>query len=411
MPFANASQIDVFAQYNYSYLYANGSTYFNGTISNATQCYMLRVPYLPQIFPNGTIVNGTGCSTPINAIASHGISGIVFACMFVLMIPLCVYSLNRHGRRAYTAKNRVYPYGKRWEFYWQLITIVFILISSFCSIDIDRVVIQGGSTGAYDLFWAASLPTCQASIWELSRNWGQIESDKFRTRHIEMSLEQHERRVTTTFQFWMPILFYVMDFLALFLTSFRPWTAVYQGNMYAATDGRFKAGALFSVFAYLVNLWIIVNAIYAYKPDLRQFHFYTVALCMTSVLVRVIYTNYSMYLPNGWTISAFNPQVNVVYTVILGYIPVLLVFIFENARGIRMENVDKKMKREKIAAERQYQAQFNKTKGLGTTITTTDSGMMRSDVNASWLSNKMPVPQSHELKNFSYVVDRRPSEQ
>lgn len=71
MPFTNDSQIAVFAAYNYTYQYANGSDYFNGTISNATQCYMLRDPYLPSIFSNGTIVNGTGCSSPINVIFTH----------------------------------------------------------------------------------------------------------------------------------------------------------------------------------------------------------------------------------------------------------------------------------------------------------------------------------------------------
>lgn len=71
MPFANASQIDVFTQYNYTYQYANGSNYFNGTISNSSQCYMLRLPYYPEIYPNGTLLNSTGCSTPINVRISH----------------------------------------------------------------------------------------------------------------------------------------------------------------------------------------------------------------------------------------------------------------------------------------------------------------------------------------------------
>lgn len=224
-----------------------------------------------------------------------------------------------------------------------------------------------------------------------------------------MSLEQHERRITTTFQFWMPILFYVMDFLALFLTSFRPWTAVYNGDMYAGTDGRFKAGALFSVFAYVVNLWIIFNAIYAYKPDLRQLHFYTVAFCMTAVLVRVVYTNYHMYLPNGWAVSPFNTNVSAIYPIILGHVPVLLAFIAENVRGLRMENVDKKMQREKAVVERQYRAQFNKTKGFGTTITTNDSGMMRSDIAAGWVNDKVPIQRGHELKSFNYVLERKDS--
>lgn len=80
MPFANVSQIDVFAQYNYTYQYANGSDYFNGTISNATQCYMLRVPYYPEIYPNGTLLNGTGCSNPINV----SINFVVFLILLIL---------------------------------------------------------------------------------------------------------------------------------------------------------------------------------------------------------------------------------------------------------------------------------------------------------------------------------------
>lgn len=328
----------------------------------------------------------------------------------MLLIPFAVAGLRRHGKRAYTAKNRLYPYGKRWEFYWELITIVFVLISSFCSIDIDRVVIQGGSTGAYDLFWAASLPTAQAAVWELSRNWGQIESDKYRERNIEMSLEQHMKRKTTKIHFWMPILFYSVDFLALFLTSFRPWTSVYQGDRYAATDARFKAGALFSVAAYVVNIWIILNAVYAYRPNLKQIHFYAVAFSMSMILVRVVYTNYHMYLPNGWDISAFNPTVNVLYPAFLGHLPVLLVFVSLNARGLVMQNVDKMMLREKREQERQFQAQFMKTKGFGSTITTSGSGLQRSDVAADWITNKVPIQAGHELKNFNYVIESKQAE-
>lgn len=328
----------------------------------------------------------------------------------MLCIPFCVAALARHGKRAYSAKNRIYPYGKRWEFYWQLITIAFMLIAGFCAVDIDRVVIQSGSTGAFDLFWSATLATTQAAIWELSRNWGQIESDKFRDKHIEMSLEQHERRITTTFQFWMPLLFYAVDFIALFLTSFRPWTKVYQGDKYAATDGRFKAGALFSVFAYLVNIWIIVNAIYAYRPNLKQIHFYTVLFSMVVILVRIVYTNYQMYLPDGWNVSTFNPAVNVAYTAVLGYLPTALVLISHNARGLAMTNVDKERQLERARVEREYQARFNKTKGFGTTVNTTDSGMRRNDIAADWITNKVPLQSGHEMKSFNYVIERKQSE-
>lgn len=326
------------------------------------------------------------------------------------MVPFATFALHRHGKRAYTAKNRLYPYGKRWEFYWQFITIVFVGISAFCAIDIDRAVIQSGSTGAFDLFWSASLATTQAAIWELSRNWAQIESDKFRAEKLEMSLNQHEKRFTTKAQFWMPILFYAVDFLALFLTSFRPWTKVYLGNKFAGTDNRFRAGAIFSVLAYLVNIWIVANAIYAYRPNLRQLHFYTVLFSMVVILVRIVYTNYQMYLPHGWEVSAYNVAASVVYIVVLGYIPTLLIFISHNLRGVLMENVDKKMRREQAIAERHYQAQFKKTKSFGTTINTTDSGLVRSDISADWITNKLPQQNMHELKNFNYVIERKQSE-
>lgn len=333
----------------------------------------------------------------------------MFACLFVLLVPFATAALRRHGKRAYTAKSRLHPYGKRWEFYWQFITILFIAISSFCAIDIDRVVVQSGSTGAFDLFWSASLATTQAAIWELSRNWAEIENQKFRAKNVQMALHQHEVRLTTKIHFWMPILFYMLDFFALFLTSFRPWTHIYQGNKYVATDNRFKAGAIFSVLAYLVNIWIIVNSIYAHKPDLRQFHFYTVLFSMVIILLRIVYTNYQMYLPNGWTISAYNIHANVVYLVVLGYIPTLLVLISHDVRGILMENVDKRMQREQAEAERHFQAQFKKTAAFGSTITTSDSGLARSDRAADWMT-KTPQLHNHELKSFNYMIERKPSE-
>lgn len=405
MPFVNESQIAAFAAWNYTYLYDNGTAYFNETLSNGTQCYMLRPPYMPAIFPNGTVTNSTGCSQPINPMKSHGKTGIAFAALFILLVPFCITALARHGKRAYSAKSKLYPYGKRWEFYWQLFTIIFVMISSFFAIDIDRVVVQSGGFGAYCLFWSAQLPVALAAIWEMSRNWAQVAADTFIADRPEMPLNKHNDSLPIKIQFWMPLLFYAVDFLALFLVSLRPWGGVIRANEAEATDGRFKAGGIFAVLAYLVICWMILNAL-SFKPA-RSLHAICVILCMVLVVPRIIYTNLQMY---DYDISPFNPNVDVLYTSLLGYLPLLAVLIVMNARGLLMQNIDKTMLQQRQAREKEWQKQFNKT-GAGTTIASgsTHGGMLRSDAPAPWLGSG-PAKQEHELKQFSYVVERKTSD-
>ncbi|ORY73391.1 hypothetical protein BCR37DRAFT_336798, partial [Protomyces lactucae-debilis] len=322
--------------WNYTYLYENGTAYSNGTISNATQCYMLRPPYMPVIFTNGTVANSTGCSQPIMPIKSHGRTGIAFAALFILLVPFCITALRRHGKRAYSAKSKLYPYGKRWEFYWQLLAIICVMISSFFAIDIDRVVVQSGGFGAYCLFWSAQLPVTLAAIWEMSRNWAQVEADRYIADRPEMPLNKHNDSLAVKFQFWVPLLFYALDLLALFLIALRPWGGVIRGNVAEATDGRFKSGAWFSLLAYFVILTLHLIATFSYRPA-AGLHAWCVVLCMVLILPRLFYTILQM---NDYNISPFNPNVNALYTSLLGYLPLLAVFIVMNVRGLLMQNID-----------------------------------------------------------------------
>lgn len=404
MPFDNASQAYIFAAYNYTTTYENHTSFPNGTLSNFTKCYMIRDSYMPLIFPNGTVINGTTCDSPLLPLKSHSITGISFAALFILLLPFCVASLKIHGPRAYTAKSKLYPYGKRWEFYFQIITICCIVCAAFFSIEIDRAVVQGSAIAVFGLFWSASLPTTLAAIWELSRNWGQVESDRYRELNPELSLAQHEKRRATKIQFWMPCLFYVLDFMCLFLLSFRPWTGVIRGYARSATDGRFKAGAMVGVLAYLVIVWCILNAITAYRPRLRTLHFGVVMFSMSVILVRIFYTNYMMY---HYQNSAFNPTVNAGYVIILGYLPILLVYISHNVRGLMMENVDKTMLKRRLEKEREWQATLKKTYGAGKGSSSFGpTGLKRSDIADDWM--KKPIEaEGSELKNMNYVVEKK----
>ena len=161
------------------------------------------------MLPNGT-VHGTKCDAPIHSIYIRGGLGIAFGILFMLMIIFGITGLRKHGQLHLPLDRNFKPVGRRWQWYWLLVSATVAIVSGFTAVDIDRVSIQGTSLILHSLFYYCMLPTILASIWEMTRHWGSFcerqlaEEDAFRFLHGDTRYK---------IELYMPIAFYLFAFM------------------------------------------------------------------------------------------------------------------------------------------------------------------------------------------------------
>ena len=151
----------------------NFSLYDNQTISNGSWCYLTRsdVLNMPQIFPNGSIVNGTSCYFPYWGIQQRGTIGIVFGVLYALSIMFTLACLHKHGKLFLPQEKRFRAIGRRWQWYWMLFVAACGIIGSISSIDVDRDYLQGAGIVIQTFFWYLMVPGLLATVWEGARHW------------------------------------------------------------------------------------------------------------------------------------------------------------------------------------------------------------------------------------------------
>ena len=151
----------------------NFSFYDNDTISNSSWCYLTKpgVLNMPQIFANGSIVNGTSCYFPYYNVAQRGSIGIVFGCLYALSIMFILVCLNKHGELYLPQEKRFRAIGRRWQWYWMLFVAACGTIGSISSVDVDRDYLQGSGLVIQTFFWYLMIPGLLATVWEGVRHW------------------------------------------------------------------------------------------------------------------------------------------------------------------------------------------------------------------------------------------------
>ncbi|KAF1982060.1 hypothetical protein K402DRAFT_448908 [Aulographum hederae CBS 113979] len=256
----------------------NYTLYTNLTLSNETKCYLAFAPYITRtvLLPNGTFLNSTDCYVPLHSIRSRGYTGIGFAVLFATAIMLALICLKKHGQRFLREEKRFRAVGRRWTWYWMLFVAACGLISCVTGVDVDRYYVQGMPVILQSFFYTLMVPGTLAMVWEGVRHWGSWQERQI-VDHSPYALPQDDRRGKT--EFYLPLVFYLFAWLTFFLTIPRSWTPIQKQRSTsqtalvaapAATDARFKAGAVLSVAAYIVICYSLWHSIKHYRRQPRR---------------------------------------------------------------------------------------------------------------------------------------------
>ncbi|KAF3912807.1 hypothetical protein AA313_de0201248 [Arthrobotrys entomopaga] len=314
--------------------------YPNNTISNFSTCVLAFGGYVPEVISNGSWYNSTGCDTPVRSIRTRGTIGIVAAIIFGVLLILSLTCLSKHGKSYLPAEKRFRLVGRRWPWYWCIITSTVGLISGFTAIDVDRVWVLGTSAIFHFIFYLVSLPTCLAAVWEMSRNWGSFEERKgvdedfFRYRQDDLR---------SKIEFYEPLLFYLFNFLSFFLSILRTWTPITKSNINVITDGRFQASSIFDFLAWSTIVIAHFIARHYYKP--RKYP-WKIPATLLIVLVRVAFNIGSAF---NYSISQLRYQATPAYIYCLGYLPVILTLLVIIYSGWKEPNEDRELLRLRTA--------------------------------------------------------------
>ncbi|TAQ86507.1 hypothetical protein B7494_g5162 [Chlorociboria aeruginascens] len=159
--------------WNYTY-------YSNNTFSNGSLCFLLFEPYTPHLLMNGTFLNSTSCYSPIDPIGTRSEIGLLYACLFALSIMFTFINLRKHGRLFLPTEKRFRAVGRRWQWYWMLMTAAFAIISGITGVDIDRYYLPELPIVLSNFFWFLMLPTTMATnfFMVVPRSWSNIEKQR-----------------------------------------------------------------------------------------------------------------------------------------------------------------------------------------------------------------------------------------
>ncbi|KAI9884906.1 MAG: hypothetical protein M1823_003313 [Watsoniomyces obsoletus] len=364
----NGNHFNLTALHHFNY-----TLYSNNTLSNASKCFLAFDMYGPVMFSNGTFMNGTSCYEPFYSIRQRGILGVAFACAFMISIMFTAINLRKHGRLFLPTQKRFRAVGRRWQWYWLFFVAACGTISGFTSIDVDRYYLQSLPIILTNLFYFLMIPGILAAVWESVRHWGSWQERQI-CDHDSFSLRQDDPRARR--EFWMPLIFYLFGFMNFFMTIPRSWTKIqYQHSPEqqsskakpVATDGRFKAAAIFAFLAWLVTVYSLWHSIRHYKPRSssligRLFSIirYSPAKFLILLPLALLVVGYDLTIAFEWTISPIRSDGNPAWFYGLGYGPILIIIIVFEIWGY----IDKNEDRILIAQRRQRGREIDEELGI-----------------------------------------------
>ncbi|KAF4305806.1 hypothetical protein GTA08_BOTSDO06709 [Botryosphaeria dothidea] len=336
--------------------YFNYTIYDNGTISNSSRCYLIFDHHQPVMMSNGSWVNGTSCYFPYYSIRTRGAIGIAYAALFGASIMFTLINLRKHGRLFLREDKRFRVIGRRWQWYWMCFVAACGMISTITSVDVDRNYLQSLPIILQSFFFTLMLPGTLAMVWEAVRHWGSWQERQIYDRDPFL-LPQDDRRGKV--EFYLPLVFYLFAWLSFFMEIPRSWTRIqfqrspWQQSHYAeptATDGRFKAGAIFSVISWIVIIVSLRHSLHYYRPKpssggimarIESFCTYCptkLFLALVILAIRLAYALASVWI---WEVSLLKYDVEPGWPYGLGYGTTILLLILFNVFGYIDENEDR----------------------------------------------------------------------
>lgn len=333
----------------------NYTLYANETLSNESNCWLVFEPYTPPlVLLNGTFINATSCYVPIRPIEAQGITALVFGILFAASIVFTLINLRKHGRSFLPRDKRWNVVGRRWQWYWMLFVSVCGIISSFTGIDVDRDYLQSAALMLRSFFYTLMFPGTIACVWEATRHWNSWQERQLCDADC-FALQPHDLRSKK--EFYMPLVFYLFDWLVFFMTIPRPWSAMQkqrsppQSEIVArpmATDVRFKAGSLLAFGALVVICYCLRHSMKQYhRPRQQKLNVllstfrYLPSKLVLGILVLSVRIGYAVVSAWKWSISPYRVDTGIVWFYGLGYGPALLLLLSFNIYGFIEENDDR----------------------------------------------------------------------
>lgn len=335
-------------------LHFHYTLYTNSTLSNETNCILVLPPYTPPLLLlNGTFPNSTSCYLPLLPLRTQGLTALTTGIFFALTTILTLVNLRKHGRSFLPRTKRWSVISRRWQWYWMLFVAVCGTISTMTGIDVDRDYTQSTALMLRSFFYTLMFPGMLAAGWEATRHWNSwqerqiCEADPF-------ALRPHDMRSRK--EFYMPLVFYLFDWLVFFMTIPRPWSAIQKQRSLAqaenvarpmATDTRLKIGAVFAVIAFVVSCYCVKHSIYCYKHNAKHSDMFVnvvkhtppkLALSLSLIAIRISYAIASAW---NWSISPYRVDVGIPWLYGLGYGPALLLLVVLNIYGLLEQNDDR----------------------------------------------------------------------
>jgi Protein of unknown function (DUF2434) len=153
-------------------------------------------------------------------------------------------------------------------------------------------------------------------------------------------------------EFYLPLVFYVFDWLVFFLTIPRNWNTVQKQRSPeqaaliaapAATDMRFKAGGIVSAICFAVILFSLIHSRLRYRASLRK------TLIPWLMFGLAIHTGYWVASAWMWDLNPFNLETDLGFQYSLDYLTALMIIIHSNIMGYLNDNDDKILLRNRAA--------------------------------------------------------------
>ncbi|RWA10440.1 hypothetical protein EKO27_g4670 [Xylaria grammica] len=333
----------------------------NWTLSNNSRCYLVDQPYTPPLLlTNGTFVNSTWCYLATQPTGDRAHAGIGFAVAFGLCLVFIFVNLARHGKLYLPAEKRFYAIGRRWQWYWAIFVCAAALIGLFTGIDVDRYRVVELPLVLNVFFWFLMNMGSLALVWESVRHWGSWMERQFIDPN-PFVLQQTDKR--GTFEFWLPLFFYLWWWLDFFVVIPRNWGAVelqrspeqtIAKGKPAATDIRFKIAPFLLFISWLtilVSLWHSVRHYEARNRGLwnRMIGFvrYVPFRFLLMIPLALVVVAYQALAAWEFDYSPLKKDTNLVAMYVGGYVPALLLVVILCVSGFLRPNEDKELIRQR----------------------------------------------------------------
>ena len=345
---------DALSHWNYTYYHTNR------TLSNSSSdCYLAFAPYIPLIFDNGTFANATSCFAPINPLQTRGILALVFGSLFATTILFTLINLRKHGK-VYLPRDRSFKaIGRRWQWYWMLFVAACGCASCFTGVDVDRDYVLGLPMSLQCFFLTLMNPGLNAVVWEYVRHCGSWEQRRLADAQ-PFAFSNGDLR--SKVEFYVPLVFYLLDWLLFFMTIPRSWTKVQlqrspqQALTIAApsaTDLRFKAGGILSAGCFVVICFSMLHSKKHYNPPLWKR-----SIMPGIILTLACHTGYWVASAWRWDLNPFNLETDLGFQYSLNYGTALSILIQLNVWGYLHDNEDRMLIAERMARGHEVDAQL-----------------------------------------------------